>query len=559
MDENKINPELDNTNETEDTQAQPVAADETETVQIEETTTEENGNLEQLEAVSENSDAEEDESGESDESDEEVALAQDEKPKKKKRKALKVVIGILVAIVIAFVALMVVAIISMDEDAAELSVDADAAAITIDDVEINAGEFVYMYSYFCSYYSSYYTSEQLVEYATEQLVYVNSLYKQAVDAGYTLSEDDYAEIDATIASVEESAEAYSITVDEMLEDYYFCEGYTVDMFRKYLEKEYLANAYYEDELAKIEAKYYTGDESASLIEDEYNSNMTAYDLSNASYYYFDSTEEGAQNTVDSIIAKVEAGTSFEDALASVADVESVSSLQGYSMSVVTSNFSADVADWLFEMDENGEYVNGAGSIASFTEDDVLYVVYVDESPARDEQIPVTVEYILVEADTDTTVKTEDELMLAAKSTAASILSEFEDAGDLSADAFIALEDTYNNGDNELVTGSYFESMVNDGTYDEAVAEWVFDDARVVGDYAIVEGDGCYYILYYASVNDNPVWYDSIAYTLYNEAVTSWSDEVIASYEDIIVKDEDVINAVVEYVDALYSSSSYSYY
>lgn len=558
MDENNITPELDNTNETEDTQVQSVAADDAETAQAEETVAEEKSDFEQFMSASENNENVE-ESGKEAETEEEVALAQDEKPKKKKRKALKVVIGILVAVLVAFVALMVVAIISMDEDSAELSVDADAPAITIDDVEVNAGEFVYMYSYFNSYYSSYYTSEQLLEYATEQLVYVNSLYKKAVEAGYTLSEDDYAEIDATIASVEESAETYSITVDEMLADYYFCEGYTVDMFRKYLEKEYLANAYYEDEIAVIEEQYYTGEDSASLIEKEYNDNKTAYDLSNASYYYFDSTEEGAQDTVDAIIAKVEAGTSFADALATVADVDSASSLQGYSMSVVSSNFSEDVANWLFETDENGEYVNGAGAISSFAQDDVIYVVCVDGTPARNEQIPVTVEYIVVEADTDTTVKTQEELMLAAKSTASSIISEFEAAGDLSVDAFIALEDTYNNGDNELVSASYFENMVNDGTYDEAVAQWVFDETRAVGDYALVEGDGCYYVLYFASVNDNPVWYDDIAYALYNEAVTSWSDEVVASYEDVIVKDEDVINAVVEYVSALYSSSaSYGY-
>ncbi len=542
MDENKITPELDNATETENEQEQ-VVIESPETVE----------QTDETEATTSEQDAINDES-ESDGlepvAEEEIELGQPEAPKKKKRKGLKIVLGIVIAIVLLFVGLIVAALISINADTPKLSVDADDVAISIDDVEINAGEFLYMYSQFSSYYSYYYTSDQLLEYATEQLVYVNSLYKKAVDAGYTLSEEDYAEIDAVIESIEVQAETNSITVEEIIEEYYFCEGYTVDMFRKYLEKEYLANNYYTDEVAKIEATY-TGENALEVVETEYSANKVNYDLSDASYAYFDATEDDAQETVDAVIAKVNGGSSFEDALDSVAEIKS---LEGYTMSVVETNFSEDVANWLFEMSDDA-YVNGAGAVKSFTEDDVIYIVYVNDEPARDEQIPVTVDYIVVKADTDTTVKSESELLLAAKATATSILKEYE-ATEMTANDFYTLEDEYYNSDNELISAGSFESVTNDGSYDEDVAAWMFDSARQIGDYALVAGDGCYYILYFTQADEYAVWYQEIASTLLDSELVTWSESIISAYEDVTVKNEDVINAVVEYVDALYSSYSY---
>lgn len=550
MDENKITPELDNTTETQDSQVNPETEEVAEAQAVAETVevapetdvTEDNDSSDTAVEAEEDTDAEVIESVPEDE----VSLGQPEAPKKKKRKGLKIVLGIFVALVLCFVALIVGAIIYVN-NATKLSVDADEPAITIDDVEINAGEYIYMYSYFSGYYSSYYTPEQIADYATDQLIYVNSLYKKAVEAGYTLSEEDTAEIDKVIASVEQQAEAYSVTVDEMVEDY-FCEDYTVDMFRAYLEKEYLANKYYADETTKIQSKY-TGKDAVEVIEKEYNSNKATYDLSDASYAYFDATEEGAQANVDAIIAKVKAGSSssFEDALKAVSADTASKSLKGYTMSVIESNFSQDVAKWLFAM-ENGAYVNGTGSVTSIADEEVIYVVYANGEPYRNEQIPVTVDYIKVEADTDTTVKSEEELLAAARATASKILKDFE-ATEKTVDDFYALADTYNKGDNKLISGDKFADIIDDGTHEEALAAWAFDADRKVGDYTLVEGDGCYYIVFFTEKDEYAVWYQSVAEVLLNSDLSVWSESIIAAYEDVTVKHDDVINAVIKYLTA----------
>lgn len=543
MDENKITPELDNSAETENAQEQPVTEN-AETV---------DENAVETSAETETQETETDVIVESDVieavAEEEIDLGKPETPKKKKRKGLKIVLGIFIAIVLCFVGLIVAAIIYVNSNTPKLSVDVDEVAVSVGDAEVNAGEYLYVYSYYNSYYSSYYTPEQIVGYATEQLVYVNSLYKKAVESGYTLDEKDYAEINDTIASVEKQAEEYSITTDEMIEKYYFCDGYTLDMFKKYLEKEYLANKYYNDEVEKIQSAY-KGDNALEIMEKEYKSDKVTYDLSNASYAYFDATEEGVQDKVDAIISKVNSGTAFADAVGSADDVKS---LKSYTKAVIESNFSADVAKWLFEI-KDGAYVNGAGAVKSFTDSDVIYIVYINGEPYRNEEIPVTVDYIVVKADTDTTVKSESELLLAAKATASSIVKEFE-ATEKTANDFFSLADKHSKGENKLISADSYEKATSDAAYDEAVKAWMFDSARKVGDYALVEGDGCYYILYFTQKDDNAVWYQSVETALLNKDLTKWSQDITAAYKDVTTENEDVINAVVDYVKALSSSSS----
>lgn len=564
MDENKIIPETDNVTNTDELQpeAESVAektvtneSEPAEEVAVAEVEPLDNADSEDsADAETEEADAEivDTEDTENSEKDEESQQVQDVAPKKKKRKGLKIVLGILGGLLLSFVALIVVAII-YSNNLTKLSVDADEPAITIDGTDIAAGEYLYMYSYYSSYYSYYYTPEQVEEYATKQLVYVNSLYKKAVEKNYTLSEEDYADIDEVLASVETQAEAYSVTVEEMLEDYYFCEGYTLDMFKAYLEKEFLANKYYADVVADVQDKY-TGDSGLALIEAEYNKNKTDYDLTKASYVYFDATEDDTQSTVDAIIAKVNAGTSFKDAVAAVAKDAEIKSLNGFTKSVVETKLSEKISEWLFDI-KDGTYVNASGAVTSVTEGDVVYVVYADTEPYKDIQIPVTLAYIQVKADTDTTIKSESELLLDAKTTASHILKDFE-ATKKTATDFASLIDTYNKGENKLVSGDHYEGIVNDGTYDAALADWAFDAERKVDDYALVAGDGCYYVVFFEAKADNEVWYQTIYDTLVNADITDWSTEVTDSYKDKTVEHEEVIDAVITYVTANSSSSSY---
>ena len=515
MDENKINPELGNSEENNEQEASQEKTYE-ELISESENVTETVADEENAEST-------------------EIPA----KPKKKKGKIAALVI--LIVLLLSASGLMVYFMLGSSS-----KIDVEKTVLTVADVDSNVGEFINVYGAY-SYYASYYgfTDEQVKEYAIEELKSVNSYYAKAIEAGYTLSEDDIAEIDANIASVEQSAESYSMTAEEYLETY-ICDNFTVEMYRAYLEKQFLAQKYYSDMLEQINSKY---DGADAAVQAKYEADRSSYDLSDVSYWYFDSSDENAQTQADDIIAKVNGGMSFEEAVKAVtADSEAVpSNLKGYTKSVISGNFSSDAAEWIFEL-EDGAYVNGAGTATTIESNGVIYVLYVNSEPAKNEAVPVTVDYIKVEISTDTSVKSENELKVAAKATVTSILKEFE-SGTIDYASFTALRDSYDYGDNDLVSGDTFEEMTADGSHDEAVEEWAFDSARKVGDYALVEGDGCYYILYYTAQNEHSVWYQTALEALVEDAYNEWSSEITAEFEDKTVIYEDVIEEAVAYLTA----------
>lgn len=463
------------------------------------------------------------------------------KPKKKK-KGLIALLVILIVIILAALAMIGIVLTS------GVSVDVEKTVLTVDDVDSDAGEFINVYGAY-SYYASYYgfTEDQIKEYTIDELIAVNSYYSKAIKEEYTLTEDELAEIETNITSLETAAESYGMTTEEYLEEY-ICKGYTLDMYREYLKKQYLAQKYYGDKIAEIEDQY-ASEESADAVQAKYDADRTLYDLSDVSYWYFDSTEDDAQTQADAVVSKVNGGMGFEEAVRAVTgDSEAVpNSLAGYSESVIESNFSSTAAEWIFEIADN-EYVNGTGSVTTLEENSVIYVLYVNNAPTKDEAVPVTVNYIRIDVSTDTAVKTDAELKLAAKATATSILGEFE-SGDITADAFASLRDTYDSNDDELVYGDVYEEMVADGSHDEAVESWAFDSARKVGDYALVEGDGCYYILYFTAVNEHPVWYQTALESLIEDAYNEWDAEITAEFEDKTVTYDDAIEEVIAYLTA----------
>lgn len=540
MDENKFDPTLGNTEEENKAEevVVPESAAECTQVVAEEIT----------EAVSDETEDETAEETTQDDDDEETTADEDvvceqtvvEQQPKKKKKVGKIIVlsilGVILAAIIAFFAVY----------AAKTNIDADKTVLSVGDVDSNVGEFLNVYSAY-QYYASYYgfSEDDVKGYAIDELVAVNSYYVKAVEEGYTLSEEDIAEIEANIDSINASAEAYSTTADEYIADN-ICKGYTMEQFRAYLEKQYLAQKYYSENLDKITAEYEDG-KGADEIQAKYEDERVTYDLSDVLYWYFDSTDETAEDNADAIVDKVKDGMDFADAVAEVTgDTDSEpKSIKGHTKSVVTANFSADAADWIFETKDD-EYENGTGAVTTLEADSMIYVLYVVNAPARDESIPVTVNYIKVDVSTDTTVKSEDELQLSAKATATKIFGEFE-SSDKTADEFTALMNTYSAGSDTLVTVNAFSEIVPGSVGDDAVESWIFAEDRKVNDYALVEGDGCYYILFYTAVNDYAVWYQTALDAILEERYADWDAQIKDEFEDKTVVYDDVIAEVLEYL------------
>lgn len=492
---------------------------------------------------------------EDDEETEEVeeVEATEEPVKKKKRRGVKALIAFLVFVMVIAIAGMIAVIYTAEKS----KIDLDQVVLTVDNVDSNAAEFYQSYMYYYSYNSYYqYSEEQLKELAIDQLLLTNSLYADAIAAGYTVTDELQQQIDEQLESIKLTAESSSITADEYLNKA-FCPGFTLEMFEEILTKSMVAQTYYSDKMETIEKKY-EGDSGKALVEAEYNENKLSYDLTDVSYWYFDASEEGAQDNADAIVAQVNGGKSFDAAIQSVTgDAEALSNvLKGHSKSALESgSFIKEAIEWIFAKNEDGSYKNAAGAVTTVADDSKIYVFYVNNAPHRDEIHPVDVEYIQIDVSTDSSIKTEKELKIEAKSVANSIMKEFEDT-DKTVESFEKLITEKNNGDDKLVKGDVFELMKNDGSVDAVVEEWAFEDGREIGDYALVESEDCYYILFFANRSENPVWYDSIWNAMVTNEARAFEEGILAESEASAQINDEVVNDVIAYVANLASQYNY---
>ena len=484
----------------------------------------------------------------------EEVTAEDPPVKKKKMKTgAKVVIGILVSILaITILGMAAIFIASLPP-----KVDLDDVAVSVDGVDSSAAEFYQTYIYYYSYNSYYgYTDEQLKELTIDQLVFTNALYAEAKAAGFELSEEAKAELADQLATVKTTAEAESMSADEYL-DSAFCPGFTLEMFEKLSEKSMIAQEYYSSKLEAIENGY-KGDEGYKKIEAAYNESKGDYDLTDVSYWYFDATAEDSETKANKIVADVKGGKSFDDAVKAVADAEA-KDLSGRTKAELKSgSFPTEAIDWIFETDAEGKYVNGTGSVEVVSDSSLVYVIYIENAPARNEVYPVSAYYIQIDVGTDTSVKSEDMLKIEAKNTAEALLNEYEANGTKTAEGFAEFASKQNSGDNDLVSADMFESLQGDGSEALEVEAWLFNADRKTDDYALVDAGDCYYIIYYVEKAENPVWYDTILNSLVSKEVTALQENMLDAANEVKTVNDDVIADVVEYVEYVVNSYSASY-
>ena len=561
MDENNLNPTPMNDPEEQGPETQEILPEETEPAVESETDTqfadeteavaepETDVENEPVEADDEAADASETE--EDADSYEEEPVPESAQPKKKKSKGAVAVLVILVALLIATSVFLVSTIVSKVSSS---KIDFDEIAVTVGDVDITTGEYMYWYAYIDAYYYNYYSyyysqisEDQIKADTLSQITLTSALYSEAVKAGYSLTEEEITELDESMANYEVAAEEASMDVDEYIAEN-FGKGYTAEMLRTYLEKQAIAYRFYEDNMAVIDADF-EGDGVAEKVQNVYNANKLTYDLSDVSYYYFDATDEESEKKANTLMSMVtNDGRTFADAVIAVTgDNETEpSSLVGYSKDTLTSEFSEDGAEWIFETDADGKYVNGTGAVEKLETDGMIYVLFVNNAPHRNEALPVTLDYIQVDVSTDDSMKSADELDVQAKSKANSILKEFEDT-DKSAEAFSHLVLEYSESDDTLIYADALEDIVPGGEYDAAISDWAFAEERKVGDYALLKGSSAYIIVFYREKDENPVWYQSALTSLIQAEKSTWESELLEEYETVVVENDEIIDKAINFI------------
>ncbi len=355
-----------------------------------------------------------------------------------------------------------------------------------------------------------------------------ALAKEAEANGYALTEEELAEIEANLTSMETYAVLYGYEEGEDYLKALFGKGATMDGYREYLQTATLANSYYAHYAASL--TYEDADLRAKETE-----NYDLYSSYSYHYYYLPASkflvggtanESGVTTYTDeekaaSVTASEEAAklltaediTSVEalDAAIAALDVNAEAETTPASTAatdVLYSSVMSVVRDWVTASQRKvGDltYVPSESTTVDADGNESItingyYVVYF--AGKEDNTFALAnVRHVLIgfeggtyDSTTGLTTYTDEE-KAAALEKAETLLAEFESGKATELDfATLANE---NSKDSDGTDGGLYEN-VYPGQMVPNFNDWCFDESRKPGDTGIVESEYGYHIMYYSA-------------------------------------------------------------
>ena len=367
-------------------------------------------------------------------------------------------------------------------------------------------------------------------------------------AGFTLTEEQQAQVDSAAANLETYALLYGYSDAETYLKAMYGHGATMESFQEYYSNSVLADAYYASYAENL-----TYDDAALRVADaespeQYSSySYSYYQVTTSSMLEGGTTDENGTTTYSdeeraAAVAAAEeaANTLISDEIASVEDFEAaVSQLkEGAFATTYTdraySSISSTIAQWLSEDDrkegdktciantttdsEGNETINGYYAVYYTGTNDNTFAL------ANVRHILVAPEHNHAEGETHEDGETySEEELAAAKASAEEILAQWE-AGDATEDSFAALANE-KSADGDGTTGGLYEN-VYPGQMVEAFENWCFDESRKAGDTGIVETEYGYHVMYYVGDSEYNYRDYQIENTLRSNDTTEWYNALV---------------------------------
>ena len=382
-----------------------------------------------------------------------------------------------------------------------------------------------------------------------------ALVDAANEEGFTLTEDQLAEIDTTILNLEAYAKIYGYSDANRYIKAIYGSGATVDSYKAYVTHNTMASAYYD---AHSESLTYTDEDiRAKDAEDPkaYSSySYNTYYLSASNFLEGGTEDENGNKTysdeekqasvdaakaaADSILeGKPTTVAELDACIAALPERENQSTASQAYADTLYSSVSSVYADWVTdEARKEGDVTVIANTSTTTNEDGTeetvtngYYVVFY--TGMSDNQFSLkNVRHILVpfqggtqDAATGATTYSDEE-KAAAKTSAEDILKEFE-SGDKTEDSFAALAKEKSTDPGSKDNGGLYEN-VYPGQMVTAFNDWCFDETRAAGDTGIVETEYGYHVMYF--VGDADITYRD--YLITNDLRTA---EVEKWYTDLV--------------------------
>lgn len=426
----------------------------------------------------------------------------------------------------------------------------NTAALRVNGEKVSPAEVNYyygqqnlMYQQYSEYYgydfTSMYTKEEQLESVEESIRQVKAYCSYANENGVTLTADEIAEIDESLASLEEQVVAGGY---KNLDTYYtfnYGTGVTAKLVRSLMLEQTLAQKAYE---AAQDSLTYTDEEL-----EEYFTALNGEGESYAYDYYYlaaetvesepdadgnttsAATEETiaeAKATADAIVAAytgVEGETPAEKFAAAVADITgaepySTSNIQGSSLNSI-------YKEWMMDASRQEGDVKAVENSSG----NGYYVVMFRDHSDNHYNV-VSMRHILIKAAEDEEGIITEEALTAAHDAAAEIYAEWQ-AGEKTEESFAALadektEDTGSQGNGGLYEDIYMGEMVSE------IESWLFD-GRKAGDTEIIDVQSSGYsgthVVYF--VGEGDLYSNILARDeLVNDGMAEWEETVLAAVE-----------------------------
>lgn len=464
-----------------------------------------------------------------------------EAKKSKNKRIAYTVIGVVVVVLVA-------ALLIWDSGVIQRGQAAKTVALTVGDESYTAADLDYYY------YQSYQTvaqygivnastdlkktesvfgdgtwHEYFLASAKEMMTQVSVLCAEAEKAGYVLSEDGKATVQANVDAMKEYASQNNYSYKKFLQLNYG-DNMTPDAFERCLEHAVLASEYQAEKAGSFEF-------DDSDLKAYYEENKDSLDQISYSAYQVDGSAEAGEDeeepTDEAKAAAMETAKANADAIAEAlknGTALTEEDLKGYNATASAeesttagSGLNSNYSEWLL-----GD--RQAGDVTVIEGNETYYVVqflgresYLDVNNYD----PVNFRYMLVKAELDEGAKEPtDEQMAAAKAVADDLLAQFQ-AGEQTEDAFAALAEA--NADKVYQT-NLLTDVVKGGTTADVDA-WIYDSARQPGDSGVVAEETYhgYHVLYFVGEADTTVWQQKLTAALQSDAFSDWLSEVTEGY------------------------------
>ena len=391
---------------------------------------------------------------------------------------------------------------------------------------------------------------------------------QAKAMGLTLTEDDLALVKENLASIDEAAASYGVSTDEFLLQQYG-EGINSYVLSEVIKDQLFAQKY-QDKISEDLAQKITDEE----IEAVYNEDPEEYNrvTLRAMRFSISQNEDGSsdaeqqQAAAADFMSKVTDEASFVK-IAAETDPENFSEdinslVEDADYNTISQNIGEDAADWAFSSDRK------TGDMQIFSTGMYVYVLFVCEPAARNEEHLPSVRHILVTFDDSEEVTSEEGVTnlsgerVLSKAEAYKLcedyLKEFK-RGDRTEESFAALAEKYSEDTASLSSGGQggeggLYTQIPRGQYVKPFEDWAYDESRQVGDTGIVETEYGYHIMYFCGREDEPEWKATIRAELASEETEEYLSDLDEKYAGMAVYSSEDTDAAYDF--AMQSISGY---